>query len=79
MDWRKLIGVLAVIALIIGAGIVLFWLTGRNVYAVDVPITASPTDCGTRRALPSSAITAKPGRRKPKLPPWSIGGAWTRS
>jgi tartrate-resistant acid phosphatase type 5 len=46
MDWRKLIGVLAVIALIIGAGIVLFWLTGRNVYAVDVPITASPTDCG---------------------------------
>ena len=22
------------------------WATGRNVYAVDQPITASPSDCG---------------------------------
>ena len=46
MNWRKLIGVIAVIALIIGAGIGLLWLRGSNVYVVEVPITASPTDCG---------------------------------
>ena len=39
------------LALIIGAGIVLFWLAGRNIYAVDVPITASPTDCGSGMRL----------------------------
>lgn len=46
MNWHKLLGVIVVLALIIGAGITLFWLAGRNVYAVDVPITAAPTDCG---------------------------------
>jgi len=53
MNWRKLIGVIAVIAFIIGAGIVLLWLAGSNVYVVEVPITASPTDCGesTRFAI----------------------------
>jgi tartrate-resistant acid phosphatase type 5 len=47
MNWRKLIGVIAVIALIIGVGIALLWLRGSYVYAVEVPITASPTDCGS--------------------------------
>ena len=53
MNWRKLVGVITVIALIIGAGIVLLWLAGSNVYVVEVPITASPTDCGlaTRFAI----------------------------
>lgn len=46
MNWRKLIGVLAVLALISGAVFAVAWLLGRNVYAIDVPITASPTDCG---------------------------------
>jgi tartrate-resistant acid phosphatase type 5 len=53
MDWRKLIGVIVVLALIIGVGMVVLWQAGRNVYVVEVPITASPTDCGdaTRFAI----------------------------
>ena len=71
MDWRKLIGVLAVIALIIGAGIVLFWLTGRNVYAVDVPITASPTDCGSGTSGPN---TGGPATRFAIIGDYGIAG-----
>ncbi|HTP06862.1 MAG TPA: metallophosphoesterase [Anaerolineae bacterium] len=45
MSGRRLLG--AVSALIIFAILILaMWLTGRNVYAIDQPITASPADCG---------------------------------
>ncbi len=34
--------ILAIFAAVIGV----IWLTGRNVYAIDQPITAAPADCG---------------------------------
>jgi hypothetical protein len=46
MYWRKLIGIVIVIAVIAGVGTLWLWSVGRNVYVVEVPITASPTDCG---------------------------------
>jgi hypothetical protein len=35
-----------VVSAIFAAIILVVWTTGRNVYAVDQPITASPSDCG---------------------------------
>jgi tartrate-resistant acid phosphatase type 5 len=47
MNWRKLIVMIVMIALVSGAVLALLWVKGTNVYAVDVPITASPTDCSS--------------------------------
>jgi hypothetical protein len=45
-------GVCALFAAIIFAR----WITGRNVYAIDQPITASPTDCGPSTGGPGTRV-----------------------
>jgi tartrate-resistant acid phosphatase type 5 len=51
--------IIVLIALAIFAALILtIWITGRNVYAIDQPITASPSDCGegTRVAATRVAV-----------------------
>ncbi len=43
---KRLIIVTLVVLALFAAVILAIWITGRNVYAVDQPITASPDDCG---------------------------------
>ena len=43
---RRLIIITLVVLAIFAALILAVWLTGRNVYAIDQPISASPSDCG---------------------------------
>jgi len=39
--------IITIVAIAIFAALILaIWITGRNIYAVDQPITASPDDCG---------------------------------
>jgi hypothetical protein len=43
---KRLIIVALVVLAIFAALIIAVWVAGRNVYAIDQPITASPSDCG---------------------------------
>jgi tartrate-resistant acid phosphatase type 5 len=43
---KRLLIVTSVVLAIFAVIILVVWTTGRNVYAVDQPITASPSDCG---------------------------------
>jgi tartrate-resistant acid phosphatase type 5 len=71
MNWRKLIGIMLLVALIGGAGILLVWSASRHVYVVDVPITASPTDCGSSTSGPS---TGGPSMRFAIIGDYGIAG-----
>jgi tartrate-resistant acid phosphatase type 5 len=50
---KRLISITLIVLAIFAALILALWVAGRNVYAVDQPITASPSDCGegTRLAV----------------------------
>ncbi len=43
---KRLVSITLVALAIFAAIIFAVWITGRNVYAIDQPITASPSDCG---------------------------------
>ena len=43
---KRLLIIAAVVMVIFAAIIFALWASGRNVYAIDQPITASPSDCG---------------------------------
>ncbi len=43
---KRLIIITLIVLAIFAVLILAVWITGRNVYAVDQPITASPSDCG---------------------------------
>jgi hypothetical protein len=43
---KRLLIVTAVAVVIFAVIILAMWIAGRDVYVVDQPITASPTDCG---------------------------------
>jgi tartrate-resistant acid phosphatase type 5 len=43
---KRLLIITAIAIAIFAAIIVAMWIAGRNVYAIDQPITASPSDCG---------------------------------
>ncbi len=43
---KRLISIVLVALAVFAAIVTVVWVTGRNVYAVDQPITAAPSDCG---------------------------------
>ena len=43
---KRLISITLIVLAIFAALILAMWAAGRNVYAVDQPITAAPSDCG---------------------------------
>lgn len=48
--------IILVVLAIFAASMVAIWLTGRNVYAVDQPITASPADCGAATGMAATHV-----------------------
>jgi hypothetical protein len=55
---KRLIIIALIVLAIFAAIIFAVWITGRNVYDVDQPITASPSDCGSSTSGEGTRVAA---------------------
>ena len=65
---KRLIIATLVVLSVFAAIIFAVWVTGRNVYEIDQPITASPADCGDGTRLAVIGDYARPVSPKPMSP-----------